>query len=129
MADMIKIALPGRFELDNLRTFLEEQSERPAELEDWTVPGTGDDYFSIAFKDPYNRRLGREIRGHVSERIGEPHEEFVGEGQYTFFQMGESGNAEAIMRLVACRFGGHLWFDSTDTGYWHEPDSSSPTLR
>jgi hypothetical protein len=129
MADMIKLVAGGRLDVEELRVFLEEQSERPAELEKWTVRETEDDYFSIGFKDPYNRRLGREIRGHVSERIGEPHEEFVGDGQYTFFQMGESGNAEAIMRLVAARFGGHLWFDSTEAGHWHEPDASSPTLR
>jgi hypothetical protein len=109
--------------------FLEEQSERPAALDEWSSKGSDDDYFSVQFKDPYNRRLSREIRGHVSVRIGEPHREYVGEGQYTVLHMGEFGNAEAIMRLVATRFGGHLWFESTETGSWCEPDANSSTLR
>lgn len=129
MSEVIKIVLPGRLSIEDLRAFIEEQSDRPANLKEWSVPGVEDEHFSIAFKDPFDRRVDREIRGHVSERVGYPHAEIVGDGEYTYFTLGESGNAEKIMTMIADRFGGHLWFDSTESGVWHEPDAASPTLR
>lgn len=129
MADMIRLVQAGQLDLEELRAYIEEQSERPATLEMRKFPGTDDDYFSIQFKDPFNRRYGREINGHMSTKIGEPHDDFVGDGEYTTFSMGEAGNAANIMRLIATRVGGHLWFDATETGDWYEPAGKAPALR
>lgn len=79
------------------------------------------------FKDPFDRRRDRQITGHRSTRIGEPHAELVGDGEYTYLALADYGDAEKILTMIAERFGGHLYAEAKSEGRWFDAPAGGPT--
>lgn len=130
MGDTVRLVTAGTLDLEAVRALFEEESERPAELGPLRhiYPDPDDFSFEINFKDPFDRRRDRQIRGHRSTSIKEPHAEFVGDGEYTYLALADYGNAEKIVTMIAERFGGHLYVDAREEGFWFDVPATTPTV-
>lgn len=128
MSTDISLYIAGHLNLDEFFEFLADESERPITS---NIQGQIDPIvyaFSVDFKDPFDRRTSRSIRGHMSQRVGWPISEHLGDGDYTSLLMGAHGNAEKIMRAVADKFGGYLYDDRIDSGEMIEPLATAPRM-
>lgn len=124
MSTDISLYIAGRLNIDEFFEFLADETECPVTP---NIQGQIDPIvyaFSVGFKDPFDRRTSRSIRGHMSQKVGWPISEHLGDGDYTSLVMGAHGNAEKIMRAVADKFGGYLYDDRIDSGEWIEPPST-----
>jgi len=100
----------GHLDVGEVRSYLQNASDRPAEVirDEWILDTH---YFTIAFRDPHNRRNKRELRIHHSFGVDSETDaaNYIGSDiEYTFMTLGGHDNGPKIMRDLAERFGGYF---------------------
>lgn len=114
MTTDVSLTSAGHLDIGEIRSFLQDASDRQAEVirDEWI---SNTHYFTIAFKDPHNRRNNRELRIHHSFGVDAENEvaKYVGTDiEYTYMVLGDHGNGPKIMRDLAERFGGYFENDA-----------------
>ena len=105
----VKLMSQGHLPLSDIRDVLDGMRAGPAtfRVHEYMEPGdVPASLATFAFKDPTDRRSGREMRVYHYRQPGPRTQAFVSGDEYTSVVMGAGGGGPAVIQALAERYGG-----------------------